>query len=280
MPDASRPPSAAPRDWAEAFAALPLEAPAGDAWAQIAARIGPASQAQPARRLRRRPLWLAVAAAAALAVALPLLRQPAPGAGPQPVVALHPSPSPPAAQAPNSAAHRTTAAQRDPVPGGTKTAPAGPSAVAGNRPDLGPASGLRTGAARASRASAAASDTRLARRPAKRTDRETHPATADIQDEAALAVLQAQSAQLESLLAMARDERVASGTAAALSNELDTRVGLIDAALIQPGLAPRRRIELWRLRVDALQQLAGIEATQRLYAARGQRYAAVLVSLD
>ena len=92
--------------------------------------------------------------------------------------------------------------------------------------------------------------------------------------------LYAQSAQLEGLLALARDDRVASGTSAALSDELDARVAGIDAALIQPGLSEGQRADLWNQRVDALQQLVGIEATNRLYAARGQRYDAALVSID
>ena len=92
--------------------------------------------------------------------------------------------------------------------------------------------------------------------------------------------LYARSAQLESLLALARDERVASGTSAALSDELDARVAAIDAALIQSDLDPQRRADLWDQRVDALQQLVGIETTNRLYAARGQSYDAALVSID
>ena len=73
---------------------------------------------------------------------------------------------------------------------------------------------------------------------------------------------------------------MSSGTTAALSDELDARVAGIDAALIQSGLGDAERAELWHQRVDALQQLVGIEATNRLYAARGQSYDAALVSID
>ena len=45
-------------------------------------------------------------------------------------------------------------------------------------------------------------------------------------------------------------------------------------------LGDTQRAELWGRRVDALQQLVGIEATNRLYAARGQSYDAALVSID
>ena len=73
---------------------------------------------------------------------------------------------------------------------------------------------------------------------------------------------------------------MASGTAAALSDELDARVASIDATLAQPALSDAQRADLWGQRVDALQQLVGIEATNRLYAARGQSYDAALVSID
>ena len=92
--------------------------------------------------------------------------------------------------------------------------------------------------------------------------------------------LYTQSAQLEGLLALARDDRVASGTAAAISSELDAQVADIDATLIQPGLSDAQRADLWGQRVDVLQQLVGIETTNRLYAARGQSYDAALVSID
>jgi hypothetical protein len=92
--------------------------------------------------------------------------------------------------------------------------------------------------------------------------------------------LYAESAQLEGLLALARGDGVANGAAAALAGELDARVARIDAALVQPALSPERRVALWRERVDALRQAAAFESTQRLLAARGERYDALLVSID
>ena len=91
--------------------------------------------------------------------------------------------------------------------------------------------------------------------------------------------LYAESAQLEQLLALVRDERVASGASAALSSDLDDRVASIDAALTQPGLDTAERDRLWRQRVDAMQQLVGIETT-RLLSARGDTFNASLVSID
>ena len=95
-----------------------------------------------------------------------------------------------------------------------------------------------------------------------------------------LEALQNQSAQLEGLLALARDERVSSGTTAALTSELDARVASIDASLVQPDLDPAQRSALWSERVDALQQLVGIETTNRLYAALGETLDVALVSVD
>lgn len=170
-----------PRDWGEAFAALPAETPPADSWARVATRLD--ARAAPARW----PRWLAVAAVLALAVAVPwrLLER----------------------------AH----------------VPATPQAAA---------------------------------------------------IDPALPRLQAESAQLESLLAYARDERVASGSAAALSAQLDARVAAIDAALVEPGLAPARQHTLWQQRVDALRTLAAFEANRRWLASQGERYDGALVRVD
>lgn len=101
-----------------------------------------------------------------------------------------------------------------------------------------------------------------------------------------LGQLYAESAQLESLVAMARDERIASsGPAAALASQFDAQVAAIDARLVElggspPGAVHGERLDLWRERVDTLRGLASFESTQRLLAARGERYDAMLVSID
>ncbi|MCW5582161.1 MAG: hypothetical protein KIS72_12540, partial [Luteimonas sp.] len=92
--------------------------------------------------------------------------------------------------------------------------------------------------------------------------------------------LYAESAQLESLLAVARDERVSSGTAAALSGELETRLASIDAALMQPGLSRDQQLALWRQRVDGLRMLTSFESNRRWLAAQGTRYDGALVAID
>lgn len=92
--------------------------------------------------------------------------------------------------------------------------------------------------------------------------------------------LYAESARLEELLALTRDDRVANGGFAALADDCDAELAVIDAALIQPDLEAPRRAELWHQRVDTLRQLAGIETTRRLLAARGETWDAALVSVD
>ena len=79
---------------------------------------------------------------------------------------------------------------------------------------------------------------------------------------------------------MVRDERVANATTVALSSEFDARIAGIDDALAQSGLDAATRDRLWQQRVDALQQLVGIETTNRLLSARGERFNASLVSID
>lgn len=92
--------------------------------------------------------------------------------------------------------------------------------------------------------------------------------------------LYAESAQLESLLQYARDDRVSSGAAAALSSEFDARISAIDNALMQPGLSPERQLWLWRSRVEALRSLAGFESTRRWLSANGERYDGAVARVD
>lgn len=184
MPDATTR-NTAPRDWQDAFAALPLERPAADSWTRIEAQL-------PTRRQPRWPIWLATAAALLLAVALPWRM------GQQEVV-------------------------REP-------------------------------AAPASDAVATWEDT--------------------------LQQLHAESAQLEALLAMARDDRVSSAAAANVANDLDRQLAAIDAALMQPGLSRARQLDLWRDRVEMLRTVVGFEGTRRWLATQGERYDGALVHVD
>ncbi len=106
------------------------------------------------------------------------------------------------------------------------------------------------------------------------------PATIANADAATLQRLQAQSAQLEALLAWARDDTVASGNAVAVAAQLDARVAAIDAALAEPGLSPQRQRTLWEQRVGALRSLTAFEANRRWLVSRGERYDVALVRVD
>src|SRR5690606_37694325 len=104
--------------------------------------------------------------------------------------------------------------------------------------------------------------------------------TASVAPADPLEALYAESAQLESLLAVARDDRMASATAAALAGELDVRLATVDAALMQPALSREERISLWRERVDSLRVITSFESNRRWLAAQGAQYQAALVSID
>ena len=114
----------------------------------------------------------------------------------------------------------------------------------------------------------------------RKPDRTHKSVPASEPSDALMEPLYAESARLEALLALARDDRVGSATAVALGSEFEDRIAGIDAALAQPVLDPQHRLELWRERVSALRGYAGFESNQRALAASGERYDAMLVSID
>lgn len=262
MPDTHHPQSPRPVDWHQAFAALPQEAPPARAWETLSARLD-------ARRTRRWPAWLALAAALALVALLPL-RQ----AGDRAANGAMPTDAAPVATAPRQAA--TADSHHSPVAAtqvaATTAQPRPAPAAASTAPAVAPA-----------RLVAQASP-----KPARKQPRATvaGPATevarADVAKDSAAATLQplyAESARLETLLSLARDDRVASASAAIVADALDAQVASIDATLADPALDDARRLQLWRDRVDALRQAAGFEGTQRLLASQGQADA-LLASVD
>jgi hypothetical protein len=279
-----------PSDWSEAFATLPTEMPDADAWQRIS------RTAWPQRRRQNWPAWLATAAVLALAAVLPWQLATPPESRPTAPISARPD-AVPATRAGTAAARADApAAEASPVvrnvtdvgvPASSTPAPfrddprddpqriasAEPAAI---RPVPQPGDApLETGAH-----TRLASDTAL-----NAADTSGTPVDAPATD-TELERLYAESAQLEALVAMARDDRVAiTGTAATLASQYDAQVAEIDARLIalgttQRGATREERMRLWRERVAALRELAGFESTQRLLAAHGERYDAMLVSID
>lgn len=255
MPDTGTLHRLPPRSWPGAFAALPMESPPEDGWNDVSARL--------AARQRRWPLWLAAAATLALAVGLPLrwtAQQVDSPAVATSIPAAQGPITPPATPAKQGAPALASAEPAQPPPTtpvdiAAKPVPA-TTTPAGNDQDSGAA-------------------TRLATVPPM-----TAPAAVPDPARAELDQLHAESAQLEALLALARDDSVSSASAAVLGEDFEARVGSIDAALMQPSLSDRQRAGLWRERVAALRRLVGFESTQRMLAAHGQRDDALLASVD
>ncbi|HEY5803262.1 MAG TPA: hypothetical protein VIT90_06200 [Lysobacter sp.] len=294
MPD--RPDVPVPRDWNEAFAALPLESPGNDEWQRLtraldgaAARPTSLADARPMRRRTRWPLWLATAAAVSAVALVPLLRQNETSVQPDATrvadVATH-APTGVPATATSDASLAISAPQSTIAPAAVASAQPGERTAARRKP-VGtptrkpapvatPQPMRRDNGTRVADVDAAPADTAPAA-----TKTAVDPSTTGIADSAvAIQSLQAQSAQLEALVALARDERVSSASGAALGVELDGRIGRIDASLSQPGLSDAERAGLWQQRVQAMRELAGIETTQRLLVTQGERYDGALVSVD
>lgn len=280
MADANLPSRPVPGDWPTAFAALPLERPRDDTWARLSAALPTLVVADAAGRprLRRGARWkTGFAAAASIVLALPL----AWWLG-TPMQAPTPGPMAVAPQTVDSGAARTSthvgrpaaAARVDHVDRVTG------SAVAGVEPASRPASPdarTRPGGGAVAGASRPAAAPSIASAASMAEDAAITPAVVDAApaDEAALAALRAQSARLETLVAYARDDRMTSAPAAVLAASVDDRIRLIDAALMQPGVDIPTRTSLWHERVDALQELASLEGTQRWMAAHGASMDAV-----
>lgn len=279
MHDHNRSTTNTPRNWSDAFAALPLETPDAGAWQRV-------QHARRPRRAPRWPKWTALAAVLAVAAVLPWQQ-------------LRPER---AADAPDASATGTVAQGR------TARAPAAAPAVAvGTTPHAGSTELRQAATAEGAASSGARIATRTPRTELDRAERVARarsrasslrtsealdsgvatavpapamPAVAQPDAGASLESLYAQSAQLEALLALARDDRVATGAAAALSDAYDTQMASIDAALREPALTDDARNALWQQRVETLRQFAGFESTQRALAASGERYDAMLVSID
>lgn len=284
MADASRhasfsnlPPPSGPRDWREAFAALPQDGPDTSRWPAIERTLAQAVAARTAVHARRRRIGgLALAAGLCALALLPFaLRRPVD------------IPSPAGADTPRSAstaAPRPT--QRTPAPSTTPREAPAPVAAETTAQQATPPR-LRTvrpappherRRALATRRDAAATPRTVAAATEAGADVPANDTTAAAAD--SLDTLYAASAQLEALLALTRDPRVDSGPAAALAGGYDAEIAAVDAQLAQPALSADEQHRLWRARVDLLQQATGLESQLRVLAASGRRLDGALVRVD
>jgi hypothetical protein len=280
MPDFFNPRAmeGAPNGWSEAFAALPMETPTGDGWARIVRALdAPVSRRGAARRERRMSWLMGIASAAVLVLAAwtPLSRwlHGNDAEAHAPTVATRAlglrGPAAPAYSTPIEDRAGTKVVARDAHVATSVTAA---KTTSHRRPTA------KRGIAK--RSPAPAGHGRTVQIAAPEADGTSDAAVATSTSEDPLQRLKVQSAQLEALVSLARDDRVANASSELLSNELDTGIAAVDAALSQAGLTESRRQELWLQRVDLLQQLAGVEATSRWLAAQGISNNTTLVSVD
>lgn len=277
-PDNGRVPDGGPQDWAEAFAALPPETPPGDSWPRIVRTLDArTSRGHRAGRERRTTWLIGLASAAVLVVAAwsPLSHwlQESPTAAGVAVTAPAGSRDLSASvQTPSSVDPETTRTVASDV--AEKPTPTS-NADHDRKPPVAPHS----------RSAARKAATRFAAQPAPTPPQASAPVATDSIAATATATdaiqgLQAQSARLEALVAIARDERVGNASNELFSAELDAGIATVDAALSNDDLDDARRQQLWQQRVDLLQQLAGVESTARWLAAQGMSNETALVSVD
>lgn len=289
MPDRN-PVHRPPGDWADAFAALPAETPPPELAARVLAALergGHARVRTPHPPRPRRTTHLRWALAATLAVLSAgaawqfALRTPhdAPAlAGGMPGAAAAKSAVPARSTADLEPPQRLTTDAQAPTrqrPPSTLPADHAPSRAVASAP----APAEETASAATSQRRPRPAGTTAA--PAGRAVAATvSPAAASVTQDDALLRLQRESAQLETLVAMARDDRVSSAAATVMSSQLEGHIALIDLALADGSLPEAQRRQLWQQRVEALRELAGLESTQRWLAANGEAYDGALVALD
>jgi hypothetical protein len=96
------------------------------------------------------------------------------------------------------------------------------------------------------------------------------PAGPDTDDSASISLLMRESSQLEQWIAWSHSSAVDSGPNASLVSGLSERVQQIDALLERADLDADASLPLWQERVLRLRQMAHIENTDQLMAARGE----------
>jgi hypothetical protein len=272
-----------PNGWGEAFAALPMETPSSDGWTHLARKLDARISRGGVARRERRTTWLiGVASAAVLVLAAwsPLSRWL------QADVAEPPSAVTQAVPGMRGLAAPIRTEPDEPRPAVARVADAS-DAVS---PALRETRSAHRKPARSTRVVTTRKHVEAEAMPVSNPPAQAEPTLTQPGTNNAIAVaaaeadslqkLQAQSAQLEALVALARDDRVGNASSELLSSELDAGIAVIDAALSQADLAGAEKQELWQQRVDLLQQLAGVEATSRWLAAQGASSTTNLVAVD
>jgi hypothetical protein len=295
MPDSRDFSRQEPLDWSGAFLALPMESPPADGWAVVSRSL--ASRTSPPSLVGRRErrinwlIWTVSAAVLAVVAWAPLERwldasqdadaarltaATSPARGESDAVGLAKD----SADRPARTGRIESGAPGAPVstPVATKGSATSLPSVSDATPRRPKHSRAQPGSSSRGTSSAVAAATPDVLQPSIDVPSATDAAVVATADP--LPRLYAESAQLEALVALARDDRVASASGAVLTGELDARIGLIDAALSQSNLSPMQRSGLWQQRVDALRELAGVESTERWLAAHGERLDGALVRVD
>lgn len=288
--------SAAPQDWSNAFAALPMEAPPRDLWPTLAARM-PAAPAAAQRRSRPWPYGIVLAASlCVLALGANALLSRLESTSDAARSAIAPTTAPAtetaAIASPASAPSLQTTPPRIEPPQ-TRPAHTAPQVATAlpqrprHRPQRhGPKRPLRT-------TPASGLTVPVERRMAERASNAQTPSTAlptpagtpsapaaSVATNTSLAALHAESAAWEDLLQLTRDPRVGSGPSALLAGEMDAALAQIDAALALPDLDAAEEARLWQARVDTLREAVRFETGVRTLASEGQRYEGALVDVD
>lgn len=279
MRDPNPPANTRPQEWRDALAALPLETPDGDVWPRLAARLpihgiereaaAPVVARHPHEPGgRRRRAWIPLAAAAGLAAlvmaTLPGILDRVGETGTRPSTARVDA-SPPSSERLTIRPPGEEVARHRPA---VELEPAG--AAPGNAP-------IRDPAPRAITADRHAGVTPAPPvRPAASGTTSRQPApTGEAFDRR-----YAESARLEAMVALVRDDGMASASGAYLAVALEDRIGGIDASLTRDDLLPDERMRLWDARIDALRSLAATEVSQRMDVLDGHSMSAALVRID
>ena len=100
---------------------------------------------------------------------------------------------------------------------------------------------------------------------------------AQAQQKQQLAALMSESARLERLIDAASDQGASSGTAAAVSLDLEDRLRALDASL-ESNRDPSQTLPLWQQRVELMRNIAAVEASRHYLASEGGNLDVALVS--